>query len=208
MANSFDPKRQEKDLTSKIVVGIERLSEVFRVLLWEKSKETGLSPIQIQLLLFIKDHDPSMANVSQMSREFNLKKPTISDAVKVLFEKKLIEKEIGEDARAYTISLSPEGFKLVKNLETFDRPLRDIIEKLDVQKTAQFYNGMVKMIHGLNQSGVIDVQRTCFGCKFYEKSGPNHYCQFIKKELFDKDLRLDCNDFQLRESVDFLSKKR
>ena len=87
MANLFDPKVQESDLSSKSVVGLERISEVFRVLLWQKSNETGLSPIQIQLLIFIKNHDSSLANVSQLAREFNMKKPTISDAVKVLFQK-------------------------------------------------------------------------------------------------------------------------
>lgn len=196
MTSSFDPKFQEKDLTSKIVVGIERLSEVFRVLLWEKSKETGLSPIQIQILLFIKHHDSSMANVSHLSREFNLKKPTISDAIKVLFEKKLIEKEIGEDARGYTITLSTKGNKLVNTLQVFDEPLRNSIEELGVDTRDALYDGLVKIIFGLNQSGIIDVQRTCYGCQFYEKQGSGHYCQFIKEELKRNQVRLDCDDFQ------------
>lgn len=195
MASSFDPKIQEKDLTSKIVVGIERLSEVLRVLLWEKSKETGLSPIQIQLLLFIKHHDRGLANVSHLSREFNLKKPTISDAIKVLFHKELIKKETGEDARAYTILLSAEGEKMVSTLEGFDKPLRDHVDQLDDANRDGLYDGLVMMIYGLSQSGVIDVQRTCFGCSFYEKNATGHYCQFIKRELLNNQIRLDCEDF-------------
>ncbi|MEP1034185.1 helix-turn-helix domain-containing protein [Ekhidna sp.] len=200
MANSFDPKIQVADLTSKVVVGIERLSEVFRVLLWEKAKETGLSPIQIQLLLFIRHHDRSLANVSHLSREFNLKKPTISDAIKVLYEKKLIEKETGEDARAYTILLSTVGKKLASKLEGFDMPLRESINGLDSPAQEMLYQGLVKMIFKLNQAGIIDVQRTCFGCTFYTKKGTGHYCQYIKKDLSDSQIRLDCEDFQLTAS--------
>ena len=196
MESSFDPKIQETDLTSKVVVGIERLSEVFRVLLWEKSKETGLSPIQIQLLLFIKYHDRSLATVSHLSREFNLKKPTISDAIKTLFEKKLVQKEIGEDARGYTILLSRSGEKLTETLQSFDKPLKASIDSLSDEDQGKLYDGLVKIIFGLNQTGIIQVQRTCFGCSFYEKRTEGHFCQFIKEDLLNSELRLDCEDFQ------------
>jgi len=146
MANSFDPKLQEKDLTSKIVVGVERLSEVFRVLLWEKSKETGLSPIQIQILLFVKDHPGKMANVSALSKEFNLKKPTISDAVKVLFQKGYILKLGEDDARSYTISLSGEGKKLAKKLEDFDSPLKKVINELGSESQVSMYHSLVHLM--------------------------------------------------------------
>ncbi|MEM7296998.1 MAG: MarR family winged helix-turn-helix transcriptional regulator [Bacteroidota bacterium] len=196
MSNSFDPKVQELDLTSKIVVGLERLSEVFRVLLWEKSKETGLSPIQIQLLLFIKTHDQSMANVSHLSKEFNLKKPTVSDAIKVLFSKGLIEKETGQDARAYTIILTAEGNKIVNQLEGFDDPLKKEIGQLSKSDQKSFCESLMKMIFSLNQSGIIEVQRTCFGCQFYEVRKNGHFCQYIKKPLKEEEIRLDCQDFQ------------
>lgn len=196
MSNSFDPKIQEVDLTSKIVVGLERLSEVFRVLLWEKSKETGLSPIQIQILLFVKTHNKSLANVSYLSKEFNLKKPTVSDAVKVMFYKGLIDKEAGEDARAYTIVLTKDGNKMVRQLEGFDEPLKKEVASLSNMDQKSFYESLVKIIFSLNQSGIIEVQRTCYGCQFYESQKSGHFCQFIKKPLKEDEIRLDCEDFQ------------
>ena len=196
MANSFDPKLQEKDLTSKIVVGLERLSEVFRVLLWEKSKETGLSPIQIQILLFVKDHPSKMANVSTLSKEFNLKKPTISDAVKVLFQKGYILKLGEEDARSYTISMSEDGKKLAKKLEDFDSPLKQAINQLASENQGSMYHSLVRLIYSLNESGLIEVQRTCFGCQYYDHRKAGHYCKFIKSPLRDEELRIDCLDFQ------------
>ena len=196
MPNSFDPKLQETDLVSKIVVGVERLSEVFRVLLWEKSKETGLSPIQIQLLLFIKDHPSSLANVSSLSREFNLKKPTISDAVKVLFRKEYVSKEGEEDARSYTLRLTPAGHALANQLEDFDIPLRETIQRLDKQSQEGLFDSLVKVIYSLNDTGLIQVQRTCFGCRFYDKTKAGHYCQFIKSKLSNDELRVDCSDYQ------------
>jgi DNA-binding MarR family transcriptional regulator len=196
MANSFDPAFQENDLTSKLVVGLERLSEVFRVLLWEQSKTTGLSPIQIQLLIFIKNHHSKLANVSDLSKEFNLKKPTVSDAIKVLYNKGLITKEAREDARAYTIRLTSEGIKMVSQVEDFAEPLRNSLSELSSDEKNSFYSALTEVIFKLNQTGIIQVQRTCFACKYYDGQGEGHYCKLLDRPLQNKDLRLDCNEFE------------
>ncbi len=56
MKNVFDLEIQNSAIEGKIVAGMERLSQVFRILLWEKAKKHNLSPIQIQLLIFIKNN--------------------------------------------------------------------------------------------------------------------------------------------------------
>ena len=86
----FNLNGQNSDLASKIVAGLERNSEAFRVLLWEHAKVVGLSPIQI--LLFISFHPETLCNVSHVAHEFNLTKATISEAIKVLHKKNDREK--------------------------------------------------------------------------------------------------------------------
>ncbi len=76
----FDPSEQNIDLDKKIVAGLERLSQVFRALLWDHAKAYNLSPIQIQLLIFIRYHRPEHNSVSYLAGEFSVTKPTISDA--------------------------------------------------------------------------------------------------------------------------------
>lgn len=58
MASAFNPERQESNIDSKIVVALERISEAFRVLLWDESRDTTLSPIQLQILIFILFQSP------------------------------------------------------------------------------------------------------------------------------------------------------
>ena len=81
------------DLNQKIVNSLERISQAFRVLLWNESKEYGLSPIQIQILIFLFTHSPEKRKISYLAREFDMTKATISDSVKVLFQKSLVTKE-------------------------------------------------------------------------------------------------------------------
>src|SRR3546814_17461531 len=71
----FDLNEQNSNLDSRIIAGLERLSHVFRTLLWQKAGEERLSPIQLRLSVFIRYHAPDMNNVSNLAREFNVTKP-------------------------------------------------------------------------------------------------------------------------------------
>lgn len=188
----FDPTQQNQSLEAKITAGLERLSQVFRVLLWEKAKSYGLSPIQIQLLIFIRYHSPGLATVSYLAKEFGLTKPTISDAVKALLQKKLIEKTAAADNRSYSIALTQSGANLVASIEDYTNPVQNLLSQTDTNKEA-LWQSIIALIHGLNRSGIIDVQRSCYNCKHYV-SGDN-YCGLLKAALAGKDLRLDCPEF-------------
>lgn len=64
----FNLNTQNENLDNKIVAGLERLSHVFKALLWEKAKEHSLSPIQIQLLIFIHNHTQEKTTVSYLAK--------------------------------------------------------------------------------------------------------------------------------------------
>ena len=78
----FNLNIQNENTGNKIVAGLERLSHVFKTLLWEKAKQHGLSPIQIQLLIFIQYHSDEKNTVSYLAKEFSVTKPTVSDAIR------------------------------------------------------------------------------------------------------------------------------
>lgn len=193
----FNPDQQQKDLSSKIVTGLERISEVFKILLWEKSKVVGLSPIQIQILVFIAFHKDHLCNVSHLAKEFNVTKPTISDAIKILDKKELIVKVFSTiDNRRYNIQLSSTGEEIVAEVHDFANPLKTQIDSFNQPDLESLFNTMSALIYKLNRNDVLTVQRTCFGCKFYEKQNTLDYCNLLEKELLNKDIRLDCPEFE------------
>ncbi len=197
--SSFNPSAQFTDTTSKIVVGLERISEAFRVLLWEHAKVIGLSPIQIQLLIFVAYHEEKLCNVSHLANEFNMTKATISDAIKMLLNKGLIEKKISEvDKRAYSVLLTDQGKKVVEETEQFANPIKKALAGIELQDQQQLFQQLSKVIYSLNQAGILSVQRTCYGCRFYEKKNNSHYCRLLEKKLFDQDIRIDCPEYEKR----------
>lgn len=192
----FNLNIQNENTDNKIVAGLERLSHVFRVLLWDKAKYHGLSPIQIQILLFVHYHPAALNTVSYIAKEFNLTKPTISDAVKVLEQKVLVMKYPSpDDNRSYSIALTEAGKELVALTDNFPDPLLEFIAVMGEDDKEVFWKNIVSLITLLNKTGVITIQRTCTACIHYAYRDNVAWCNLLQQELKVKDLRIDCPEF-------------
>lgn len=197
--SSFHLTEQNQKIESRIVVALERISEAFRVLLWNESKENSLSPIQIQILIFIYFHSPEKCKVGYLADEFNMTKATISDSVKVLLSKELVTKETdSNDTRSFTLSLTNEGKKTAKKASLFASSIEQPIEKLTQEQKTIMLNGLLKLIYDLNKSGIITIQRMCFTCSNYQLDNGIHYCKLLKSKLAENELRVDCPEHELQ----------
>lgn len=196
--SAFNLHKQNINLDYKIVAGLERLSQVYRILLWEKAKEHSLSPIQIQLMIFIRHHSQDKSTISYLAQEFNLTKPTISDAIKILAQKKLIKKNTdNNDTRSYTIQLTEQGKKIVLKTENFANPITTIIAKSTQADKLVLWDNITNLITQLNRLEVISIQRTCFNCKHYTIKGKTHFCDLLDQKLQTVDIRIDCEEFEV-----------
>jgi DNA-binding MarR family transcriptional regulator len=194
----FNLKEQNSNIDNKIVAGLERLSQVFKVLLWEKAKQHGLSPIQIQLLIFIQHHAADKSTISYLALEFNVTKPTVSDAIKVLEQKNMIKKMLDQvDTRSYIIQLTIAGKKIVSDTEHFVSPVTEIIADINPPEKLILWQNITKLITQLHQYGFISVQRTCHYCKHFSTKNKAPYCTLLEQKLLAQDIRIDCAEFEL-----------
>lgn len=196
--SSFNLSEQNTKVESRIVVALERISEAFRVLLWNESKDNSLSPIQIQLLIFIHFHDREKCKVSYLANEFNMTKATISDSIKVLLSKELVSKETDPiDTRSFSLSLTASGEETAKKASLFASSIEQPMEKLSEEQKTIMLNGLLQLIYNLNKSGIINTQRMCFTCSNYEHTNGEHYCTLLRSQLAQSELRLDCPEHKL-----------
>lgn len=197
MASSFDIYRQTEKVESKIVVALERISEAFRVLLWEESKKNGLSPIQIQILIFLLYHSEEKCTVTYLSKEFNMTKATISDSVKLLLKKGLVKKTDSRlDTRSYSIGLTEHGKRMAEGTANFAIALEKPIHTLTHEQNETLFTGLLTVIDGLQKAGIISIQRMCFSCRYYNNKDGKHYCNLLQKPLAKVDIRLDCPEHE------------
>ncbi|MFN8712394.1 MAG: MarR family winged helix-turn-helix transcriptional regulator [Bacteroidota bacterium] len=186
----------------KTVAALERISEAFRVLLWEENRRNGLSPVQNQIIIFLLHHSGALCSVSALAAEFNMSKPTMSDAIKVLEQKEFIKREIADDARSFRILLTAKGRQLAKKTELFAAPIAAPVAAMPAKQQEQLFDSLLQVIAALQKGGIIQQQRMCLSCRNYrsEKNG-QFYCTLLQQKLTTADLRIDCPEHELSEII-------
>lgn len=201
--SAFDLEHQNSSIEGKIIASLERVSQAFRVLLWNESKEHSLSPIQVQVLIFLLHHSDQKRKVSYLADEFNMTKATISDTIKTLEQKALIKKEHEQhDTRSYIIQLTKKGKEIAVQTSLFSEQIQIPIDKLHLTDKENLLLSLLDIIHHLNRSGIITIQRMCFTCHFYKsnKNSQEHFCRLLNSKLKDNELRIDCPEHSLRQA--------
>jgi DNA-binding MarR family transcriptional regulator len=196
----FDPQFQANSLESKIVVALERLAEVFRVLLRDAGKSDGLSPLQVQILTFCSHHEPAMCRVHELAREFNMTRPTISDAVRVLVERGYLHRSPNmSDARSQLLQTTSKGQSWVKDHAGMMQPLFEAVRQIHREGRQDLYGSLLQLIATLQTTGHISLHRMCFTCVHYRRDDGGHYCRLLEKNLETMDLRIDCPEHAMED---------
>jgi DNA-binding MarR family transcriptional regulator len=197
MESIYNLDFQNTSLENKIVIGFERISQVFKTLLIEESQQYNLSPIQIQFLIFINYHSENKSTIGYLSKEFNLSKPTVSETIKTLEKKKYIIKvNDKDDTRSYFIKITDLGKITVQLTEQYTNPLLHIIFNIDEANKVMLWQNITNIITELNTIQLINPHRTCTNCRFYSQNNNKRYCALLNQELKMKDIRIDCPEFQ------------
>ena len=202
MGSVFDLFAQHDDVDTKLVAALERLSQVFRVRLREEAWKRDLSSTQAQFLIYLLYHDVELRRVSQLAREFDLTKATVSDAVASLETKRLVQREQWpEDRRVVTLRLTPDGEKLATILSEWADPVREHLERFSPEERKAVMRFLVGLIGSLQRSGLITVARMCVTCRFFlqdihpDEPAP-HHCGLLGVPLSGADLRVDCPEHE------------
>jgi DNA-binding MarR family transcriptional regulator len=199
-STTFNPHYHSFNTASKIVIALERISEAFRVMLWQESKANGLSPLQIQILIFLAFHPALHCKVSYLAQEFNMTKPTISDAVRVLEEKKLITKEQSEqDTRSYTMRLTEHGSTIAERASSFAWKFDAPLQQMPPIEQEELLGQLLSIVDSFHKEGVLTTQRGCYSCAFHGQSTMTNtsHCTFLKQSLSMSDIRVDCPHHQV-----------
>jgi DNA-binding MarR family transcriptional regulator len=202
----FEPSSQHGDVDKKIVASLERLSQVFRILLRGEAQEHGLSPIQSQFLVHLLHHGASLRRVSQLAREFDLTRATVSDAVGSLEKKGLVRREPWpHDKRVTTLRLTPTGEHTARELAVWANVVEEHIKGRSPEEKEAVMHFLMGLIGSLQRSGLITVARMCVTCRFFRPDAhpdesSSHHCALLDVPLSDSDLRADCPEHKLAVS--------
>jgi DNA-binding MarR family transcriptional regulator len=199
----FEPTSQHGDVDKKIVASLERLSQVFRVLLRGEAQGHDLSPIQALFLIFLLHHSPAFRRVSQLAREFDLTLATVSDAVGSLEEKGLIRREPWpHDRRVTTLCLTPAGEYTARELAAWANVVEEHLAGRSPEEKEVVMRFLMDLIGSVQKAGMISVARMCVTCRFFRPDthpdeDSSHHCALLDVPLAGSELRTDCPEHEL-----------
>lgn len=183
----------------KVFAALERIGEAIRAQQWEMAKAYGISPLQLNIILFVYTHQPDLRRPAQMATEFMVSKPTITDAIRTLAKKGLINKEKDpKDTRSSYIHLTAEGEKMAKALSSYPDALMANIGEIGSEGVRDLHHLLLELIAQFQAKKIISPTRMCFTCKHYQGDRKqSHFCQLLAQKLEVKDLRIDCPEHSL-----------
>jgi DNA-binding MarR family transcriptional regulator len=198
MKSLSDSSKGEQSSEDKILRALERLSRVFRLLLWDIAKEEKISPIQIQFLLYLLDRRREQCRISSLAKEFGLSLATVSDSIKTLVKKGLVSRKLYEgDKRVVILELTPSGRRLAERVTGWQEVMRAHIKRFppDIKETVMIF--LMELINSLRNEGIISVARICISCNHFQRNvHPNsekpHHCSLTDRPLAPADFRIDC----------------
>ena len=201
------PQRIQQSLEHKLVESLERLSRVFKVLLWEEAKQAGMSPLQVQILLYLHNNARRPGGVSRLAMEFGVTQATISDAVRSLEEKGFLSKIVRpEDRRLKQLKLSLKGHRLAIRAVKRQNRLEIVAAAAPAGRKEEALRFLLEMIQDLQREGFLTEMRLCLSCRNFEARpdpGPDasFYCLLTQTPLVINDVNFNCPEFLPRRAV-------
>ena len=183
----------------KLVAALERVGQALRVQTWDKAKQHGLSPTQLQLLLRLATDPPARRRIGVLAAELDVTHPTVSDAVAVLRRKGLVDRE--GDGRRAALGLSTRGRALAVDLADWDRRTRAQLTGLPTAEKEAMLRLLLDLIAGLQRSGAISIARMCVTCRFFRPNAhagtaQPHHCALVDAPMGASELRVDCAEHE------------
>jgi DNA-binding MarR family transcriptional regulator len=188
-------------LPQALASALRRLAHLAHTSSWDQWAAQRLTPTQRRILDVVASRRESLT-LSALARELGVTPATASDSVGALESKGLVQKRRSDvDGRALALMLTSEGKNSATALAALPDPLQEAFRTLTAAEQEVFYRSVIKMIHGLQESGALPVSRMCVRCRHFEPfrsagSAYPHHCHLAGSPLADRHLRLECPEHQ------------
>jgi DNA-binding MarR family transcriptional regulator len=187
---------------SQLLLGLARLGQAVRMEAWRNAGPHNLSPLQADIVSLLGDSARALRQ-GEIVASLASTPPTISDAVKVLRRKELVDsaRDPG-DARVLLVRLTATGEAEAGRLTVASADLSGAVAALSEADFAAMLRGATTLMRELQDRRAIPVSRMCLTCRFFvpeaHPQNPDrpHHCNFVDAPFGDAELRVTCPDHE------------
>jgi DNA-binding MarR family transcriptional regulator len=194
-------------LQQELGVGLRWLSHWVHTLNWSHWTGRGLTATQVKVLGLLSAR-PQGLSLTDVAHELGATPATMCDCIKALRKKGFVTRgrpRVGQDRRQHNLKLTPSGQAMAHELATA-APLLQAFAELTLAEQQQLLLLSIKVIHAVEDSGVLPPARQCTRCRFFHPfreadAAFPHYCGEARQALSATQLRLDCAVFEVADAA-------
>ncbi|GIP58535.1 MarR family transcriptional regulator [Paenibacillus sp. FSL W8-0186] len=184
----FDPQHRKDNRSARVSMALFRMSQAIKKVTQAESDALGLSPVQIQALLFAAYTRNDVATVGNFADAIGTTHVTAVKIINGLLRKGLVTKaQKPEDRRVTLLLLTAEGKVIISQLNHWGHSLEEAVGSISDEALADFELGLGAIISAMQQRGQLVVAEPCLGCVHFHPNvgdaAAPHYCGLIQKYL-------------------------
>lgn len=178
---------------------IERLGSLLRADARKTGADSGLQPVQVEAMHFLSVCNRYSDTPMAVTDYLGLTKGTVSQTLKVLEKKGLIEKASDPDDKRVThLKVTEEGQRVLSTMIP-SALFRKACEQLTDNSQERLAGDLNALLVTLQQLNGMKSFGVCGGCRFNEKKEDGAYfCQLTKEPLSATDVTLICREHELK----------
>lgn len=194
--------RANDALDGRFADALERLANGLRHHDQRQADAVGLTPLQLRLLRSTATLTGGRRRTGALAAELDVTQPTVSDALRVLAQKGLLDRiEDPQDRRASLAVPATAGRELLGRLEDHRALLAPTLGRLPAAQKGTALEVLLTLIAGMLAGGTISVARTCTTCRFFAPDAHDdddapHHCRLLDQPLPLTQLRTDCPEHE------------
>ena len=193
----MEPAHREEHFPARVVISLIHIAEALREDLAAAARDHGLQPLQARLLIraFLGPHEES--TVTNLAEVTNHSAPTVSDSLRSLVRRGLLERKRSEQDNRVTFFLcTEEGSAVAGALTRWPDSVEKVINGFDEGRQRGFLGLLTHLLRYEVESNTFRPgSKMCASCRYFEVTSweeDRYYCQALEKELRPSTLRTDC----------------
>jgi DNA-binding MarR family transcriptional regulator len=198
----FDPVYRQKNIGGQITRTLFHIGQAVKNMFWDKSRLEHLTPAQVKSLLFINYTRKDAITIGNVARYLTCTPATASGVIDSLEKKNLIFRSRDPvDRRRVHITLTPEGERVVGDIENIGDEIEQIVREFDPAEQQILEHLLLKISRKLMDRGLIFSGDICTDCCFFKRNRylgdlKPHYCENLHILLSEEEICKECPHFK------------
>lgn len=180
-----------------------RVGQVIRTLMLREARDTHLTPVQIQTLLFVRHTKSFATSISRLALQLGASHASTVGVVDGLVAHNYLKRiTSSKDRRVTLLRLTPQGEDICNQLGNWRQPLDELVGQMSGEDRQHLERSLGQILAYFEYAGVLPAGAPCAGCRYFGRDASPatlfpHYCHLLQEGISEIEASKDCPDFAI-----------